>query len=107
MIVKKLNQFKGGWFLGNFEPAMKKIQEFEVAVKFYRAGEKDPRHVHKVATEITYVARGNCLFNDLEIGEGSIVEISSGEFNSFVAITDVELFVIKFPSLPNDKILSD
>lgn len=91
--------------MGNFEPAMMKTQEFEVAVKHYKAGEEDPCHMHKIATEITYVAKGQCLFNNLLIKQGSIVQINPEEYNSFVAVTDVELFVIKFPSLPNDKFL--
>lgn len=105
MIVRKIDEFKGGWFVGNFEPTLVKTSDFEIAVKKYSAGEKDPRHTHRVATEITYVAKGKCHFNDVVVEEGSIVQLNPGETNSFSAITDVQLFVIKFPSLPNDKYL--
>lgn len=105
MLVDDLTKYKAGWFLGNFEPSLVKTKDFEIAVKHYKKGEKDPRHMHKVATELTYIAKGKCLFNDKLVEQGSIVQIAPGEFNSFVALTDVELFVIKFPSVPNDKYL--
>lgn len=103
MIISKIHEYKGGWFLGNFEPALIKTELFEVAVKKYKAGEKDPAHTHKIATELTYVAKGKCKFNNNIVESGTLVLLEPGEYNTFEAITDVELFVVKFPSLPEDK----
>ena len=103
MKVEKLENFKGGWFIGNFEPSLLKTDEFEVAVKEYRAGDKEPAHVHKIATEMTLVLNGVALFNGQPVSSGNIVVLEPGEWNEFEAFTDVTTVVIKTPSVKGDK----
>ena len=45
-----LKSMKGGWFLGDFEPAAYRTPAAEVCCKHYRAGDAETRHVHRVAT---------------------------------------------------------
>ena len=107
MKVDKLKNFTGGWFIGDFEPSLMKTQDFEVAVKHYKAGDKEKTHVHKVATEFTLVLKGVALFNDTAISSGTIVTLKPGEWTSFEALTSVTTVVIKSPSVKGDKYTSD
>lgn len=99
----KISEFTGGWFVGDFFPAIIRTSEFELSVKKYRAGEVDAKHIHKVATEITYIAKGRVMFNDKECSEGDLVVLEPNEVNEFRSLTDSILFVAKTPSLPGDK----
>jgi hypothetical protein len=94
---------RGGWFVGNFEPAVLSSLEFEVGIKQYSAGAKEDAHVHRIATELTAIVCGRALFNETEFGAGDIVEILPGEAVSFEALTEVTTVVVKVPSLPGDK----
>ena len=92
-----------GWFVGNFEPVALRSTEVEVAVKHYLAGEKEARHHHKVATEITLIVSGVVRMIGKEWGAGDIVIIEPGESTAFEAVTDATNVVVKFPSVQSDK----
>jgi quercetin dioxygenase-like cupin family protein len=99
----KLEDMIRGWFVGDFSPAAIRSPEFEVAVKHYSSGESEKRHIHKVATEITVVARGRVQMAR-EIWEaGSIVVLEPGEETGFLALEDSITVVVKFPSVIGDK----
>ena len=100
-----LSDFFRGWLVGNFEPSLFKSKDMEVAIQEYHAGHTEPKHFHKVATEITVMVVGEARFNDELIAEGEGMVIMPGESNIFTAITDCKALVIKFPSLPEDKYL--
>ena len=51
MRASKLDEMKGGWFIGNFEPSLMKTNDVEVSVKKYKKGAKEEAHFHKIATE--------------------------------------------------------
>ena len=55
MKLHKLKDMFKGWIVGNFEPSLYKTDDVEVAVKNYKAGERDEKHYHKIATEITLI----------------------------------------------------
>ena len=66
MKLHKLKDMFKGWIVGNFEPSLYKTDDVEVAVKNYKAGERDENHYHKIATEITIIfatvpSPGRCL----------------------------------------------
>ena len=103
MKTEKLENFKGGWFIGNFSPTLLKTRSFDIAVKSYNAGDVEKSHVHKKATAYTLVLNGVAMFNDKPISGGTIVILEPGEWNQFKAITDVTTVVIKTPSAKNDK----
>jgi quercetin dioxygenase-like cupin family protein len=103
MKIEKLEDFKGGWFIGNFHPSLLKTENVEVGVKSYKAGDKEKAHVHKKATEITLVLSGIALFNGVPVSSGNIVVLNPGEWNAFEAFTDVTTVVIKTPSVKGDK----
>src|SRR5215469_18154602 len=92
-----------GWFVGNFEPAALHSAECEVAVKHYRAGDREALHYHRVATEITVVVSGTVRMMSRTWQAGDIITIEPGEATEFEALTDAINVVVKLPSQTDDK----
>jgi len=107
MKVSKLNDFFKGWVVGNFEPSLFKTDDFEVAVKSYKKGDYEPKHYHKVATEITIITKGRVVMNFEVYNEGDVIVMEPGEATDFRATNDVTTTVIKFPCVEGDKYLSN
>lgn len=105
MRVAQLSEMVNGWFVGDFEPTLHRTTDVEVAVKEYKAGDREPLHHHKVATEITAVVKGDAEMQDRRLGAGDIAVLSPGESSAFVALTDVVLVAIKLPGAKHDKYL--
>lgn len=103
MRVHKLEEMKGGWFIGLFEPSLLATKNFEVAVKKYKAGDKEKKHFHKEAIEFTVILNGTVKMNEVEYFDGDIIEIKKNEATDFEAISDVTTVVVKTPSIANDK----
>jgi anti-sigma factor ChrR (cupin superfamily) len=103
MKTAKLNQMIKGWFVGDFEPSIFKSEHVEVAVKHYKAGDKEERHVHKIGTEITLIVQGSVKMNGAEYRSGDIVLLTPGEASDFEALTDAINVVVKTPSIRGDK----
>jgi mannose-6-phosphate isomerase-like protein (cupin superfamily) len=105
LIMQKYNlsEMIKGWFIGPFSPTLFNTQDFECAVKRYRAGEQESAHVHLVATEYTVIVEGTVKMNGVVYERDSIVEIKPGEPTDFEAITDVITFVVKIPAKAGDK----
>jgi len=94
-----------GWFVGDFEPNVLRTSEVEIGIKRFFAGEQDPVHFHKVATEISVIISGKARINGQTVGEGDIVIIDPNEVTDFRALTDVLLTAVKIPGEKNDKYL--
>lgn len=103
MKVAHLNDMLKGWFVGNFEPSLYKTNDCEVAVKSYQKGNKEGKHYHKIATEITVIIKGKVKMFDFEYSEGDIVVVEPGEITAFEALEDSVNVVIKLPGANNDK----
>ena len=90
MKIAKLENMIKGWFIGNFEPSLYKTNDVEVAVKYYKKGDKEDSHFHKIATEYTVIISGRVKMNN--------IEYKSGE-------DDTINVVVKIPGANNDKYL--
>lgn len=99
----KLTEMVKGWFVGAFEPTALSTDACEVAVKQYKAGEREDAHHHKVATEITLVLSGRILMAGREWGSGDIIVLEPGEETEFEALEDSMNVVVKVPGALNDK----
>ncbi len=101
-----LDDFKAGWVVRNFDPTVHQTKDFEFGVKYFKAGDLEARHYQIVARELSIVVVGECRIGpiSLESGEGLLIE--AGEEADFEAFTDCAIAVIKWPSLPSDKVLS-
>ena len=87
---------KGGWFVGNFEPAAFKTKDCEVAyVKHFKDQEWE-KHFHKIATEITFII-------DTIFSSGDIFVIEPNEIADPKFLEDSEVIVVKLPSNTSDK----
>jgi len=98
-----LADMRGGWFVGAFEPTAFASGAAEVAVKQYSAGQREARHHHRVATEITLVQSGAVVMNGQRYDSGAIVVIEPGESTDFHALVDTVTVVVKVPGALNDK----
>lgn len=103
MKINNLDKMIRGWFIGNFEPTMKKTINCEVAIKKYKAGSYEEKHFHKIATEITVITKGKVKMFDQVFDEGTIIEVEPEDITDFTALTDVETVVVKIPGVNNDK----
>lgn len=101
--LKDMAKITRGWFVGDFEKAVFKTKECEVAYKTYRAGDYEKKHLHKVAIEITLIIKGKVIMNGVEHKEGDIIVMEPGEATDFKALTDAENVVVKIPSVIGDK----
>jgi len=105
MQTNKIDDFTKGWFVGNFSPALLHSRDFEVAVKWFKAGDSEPLHKQITATEITVVIEGQIKLGDKMFSRGDVITIPPGEFAAFESLTDSALVCVKSPSLPDDKVL--
>jgi quercetin dioxygenase-like cupin family protein len=102
-----LKDFTGGWFIGNFNPSLFQSSDFEIAIKRYNAGDSEPSHYHKIATEITAIISGKVRMNENIYESNDIILINPNESTNFIAIENTTTCVVKIPSIPNDKFLND
>jgi quercetin dioxygenase-like cupin family protein len=107
--VKKyhISEFVRGWFVGGFEPSIIKTTDVEVAVQYFKKGDKEKEHCHKIATEITVILKGNVIISGKEYSEGDILEIFPGEYAQFEALEDTITVVVKYPGASNDKYIKE
>ena len=99
----RLEKMVKGWFVGAFSPTAHSTEACEVAVKKYCAGEKESKHHHKIATEVTLVLSGEVRMKGRTWRDGDIITLNPGEITDFEAITDAVTVVVKTPSISGDK----
>lgn len=107
MIISKLDKMKKGWFVGNFEPTLYRTNDCEVAVKYYKKGDYEEKHYHKIATEITVVVSGEVVMFGEHFKAGDVIVCEPGDATDFLAVTDAVNAVVKLPGVNNDKYLCD
>lgn len=103
MEIYKAEDFVKGWFIGNFDPSLFQTDFFEVCYKKFKAGEKEDKHHHKIATEYTLVTSGVVSINGVEYRDGNIIVVNLGEVVEFVSITDSSIVAVKIPCVKGDK----
>ena len=99
----QLNAMKGGWFVGDFALVALRTPAAEVGCKQYAAGDAEPRHVHRVATETTLIVSGRVRMAGFYYGAGDIIRLEPGEATDFLALEDTITVVVKLPSVMGDK----
>jgi mannose-6-phosphate isomerase-like protein (cupin superfamily) len=103
MKTYKLEDFKGGWFIGDFNPTLLKTKDFEISVRHYKEGDEEDKHVHKVADEYTVVIQGIVQMNEQKFLPNDIIHIEKGEVVKFKVLTDAITIALKVPSVIGDK----
>ena len=107
MEVFEFGDFQGGWFVGDFHPTILGGAGVEVAVKYFKKGEREPMHFQKSAVELTLVLHGTVRLGDHTLNCHQIARIDAGEAADFEAIEDCTLVIVKSPSIPSDKVLGE
>jgi len=104
-LVKKYNlkDFKGGWFIGNFDPSIFKTKDFEISVKFHPKGEIWEKHYHKVATEYNCVISGKVEIDGVIYKKDDIFVIDKNYVVDPNFLEDCTIVCVKTPSHKNDK----
>jgi hypothetical protein len=100
-----VSDFWGGWLVGDFSPSVIRTSDFEFGVKGFMSGATEPSHYQVVAHELSVVVSGECFIGGVHLGAGDALLIFPGEHADFLAISDCTVAVLKWPSLPLDKIL--
>jgi quercetin dioxygenase-like cupin family protein len=105
MKVTRIEDYKGGWFIGNFKPSVFKTKDFEVCVKHHTKGEKWETHYHKVGIEINYLIKGKMKIQEVELNEGDVFVLYPYEVADPEFLEDCMVLIIKTPSVPDDKFI--
>jgi quercetin dioxygenase-like cupin family protein len=101
--ISRIENFTKGWIVGNFDPSLIKTNAVEVAVKFYKKGDKEVSHHHKIATEITVVISGRIVMLGREFSTGDVIMIPPETSTAFEVLEDAVTTVVKFPGANDDK----
>lgn len=103
----KLADFIRGWLIGDFEPAVLKTKDFEFAVKFYKKGDKEEKHTHKVASELTVIVSGEFRMNDKIYQLGEVIWLEPNYMADFECLKAGATAVVKIPSIKGDKYICE
>jgi len=98
-----INDFKGGWFIGDFEPTLLRTKDFEISVRHYKVGDEEEKHIHKVADEYTVIIVGTVEMNGIQYKPNDIILIEKGDVVKFSVLTDAITIAVKVPSIIGDK----
>lgn len=101
-----LDEMTRGWFVGNFTPSAYMTDVCEVGVKYYKEGDYEEKHFHKIATEITVISVGTVRMGGVVYTAGDVIKIDPGTAVDFLALSDVTTVVVKLPGALDDKYLS-
>lgn len=104
MKTGKLSNAYKGWFVGDFDNALLRCKDAELAVKHMKAGEVVPMHTHRVITEVTAVISGKFRINDRVYEADDLIVVSPGEAAEYACVEDGIMVVFKTPSMRDDKI---
>lgn len=100
-----LNEFKGGWLVGNFEPSLFKRENIEVGVHEIKKGYFSDCHYHLRANEYNLILYGKVkdISENRIYKEGDIFIYEPRDKSNLEFIADTKLLVIRDLSDPNDK----
>lgn len=98
-----INNYIRGWVIGDFEPNIKKIKDFEIGVISHKNNEKWAFHYHNLSTEINVLINGKININNKIIEKNDIFIFEKNVIACPIFLEDCEILCIKIPSYPNDK----
>ena len=104
MIIRNINEFECGWFIGNFPKAILQTDQFEIALISCDVG-IHPTHYHKIATEYNVLIEGKLRIGDRIINPGDLYVINSGEVTEQEILELSKILCVKTPSVIGDKYL--
>lgn len=108
MDINNIENFIGGWLVGNFSPALFQSSDIEIGIKHFPQETVIERHYQIESTEYNYIASGELIANGHHLKQGDIFVYAPGEITEVKLLTDVTVVVFKTPSLGyDDKVVCD
>jgi len=98
-----ISDFKGGWFIGDFNPSLLKTKDFEISIKTHPKDEVWDKHYHKIATEYNYVIEGIVKIDDVTYEKGDLFIIHPEFVVDPHFLVDCTIVCIKTPCVIGDK----
>ncbi len=103
LTIYRLENFQRGWILGDFDPTIVKTKDFEVAIKHYKKGDREKKHLHKKADEYTVIISGIFKMNGKLLKKNDIVWVEKNQAVDFECVENGSNVVVKMPSVADDK----
>ena len=104
MQIHKLENFIGGWIIGDFEPSLVRTTAVEAGLKIHRRDEAIERHFHRDTTEYNILVAGEMIINGIHLKPEDVFVVAPSECVHVEVLTkDAKVMVIKMPSKPGDK----
>lgn len=98
-----IDDFKNGWLVGDFTPALVNTKDVEVGLLHLPSGHRADNHYHRLHTEWNLLVSGLAMTKDRYIYPGEIFVYKPGERADVCYPNDSVVLVIKSPSTKNDK----
>lgn len=99
-----IQEFKNGWFIGNFEPSLLKA-DFEVGLRWNEVGHKVERHYHKKNTEYIVFPSGKHLLNGKVYGYGEMLITRPYQSCDYECLDPGYCLTVRDKSDPDDKVM--
>ena len=103
MRMQRLDEFRGGWIIGDFEPSLLRTKDFEISVMQHKKGAYIPLHYHHLVEEMNVFVSGSMLCNGVELVPGDIFIFEKDEVSDCIVHEDTVVVVVKVPSILGDK----
>jgi len=100
-----INDYIRGWIIGDFEPCIKRTNEYEIGILSHKKGEKWGFHYHAETKEINILIQGKMRINNVLVEENTIFIFERNMISCPLFLEDCVVICIKLPSLPNDKVI--
>ena len=104
MKVSRIEDMKGGWFIGDFDPSILRTPDFEVGYKLHKKGEEWPAHYH-TGFEYNFLMSGKMRICGQTVTAGDLFVIEPYEVAAPEFLEDCHVVVVKVPSKPGDKVI--
>ena len=105
MKIDHIKNYKRGWIIGDFEPALFKTDQFEVALMHHLPGEYIAPHFQLTAIEYNVMVSAKMRINGNIMVAGDIFVFDAYEVVDAEVLEEAYVMCVKTPSLPNDKIM--
>jgi quercetin dioxygenase-like cupin family protein len=103
MRMDRIERFKNGWFIGDFEPSLVRSKDVEISLMHHKKGAYIPLHYHHLVEEINVFVSGSMLCNGTELKPGDIFIFEKDEVSDCIVHEDSTIVVVKMPSIIGDK----
>ena len=105
MIVNRLDNSIGGWYVGNFENAAYKTKGAELSFKTHKKGELWDWHYHQYLDEINLIISGSMTIQGRKMVAGDIFILEPMEIADPEFLEDCQIVCLKLPNMTNDKVI--